>query len=323
MEVLMDYLLLNETLYHILMKLLPVIKKYLTPFVLMGLLLSVPIFSLAQQGSLAETIQNSKNAGIDESLISQLEERAVNRGINNEQLVQLLQPALALAEQDLPYDMIFNKALEGMAKNVPVSRIAPVLQRIGTATRQSAPLADKFIARAEVGEMIARTVPEDHGQFRNEITKSIASGLMKNIPAEEMSTLLTDIGNSGVTERTTPGSITSAVRIFGELPTTEQNPDISRSFILKSLNSGLDGSALQKLPGAMSVAQQRSQLPAARVIEGVTNQLDNGIPANKILQNLFNGNIGGGPPGSVPRGLDDLPGKGKGKGRGGGNNGNG
>jgi hypothetical protein len=46
------------------------------------------------------------------------------------------------------------------------------------------------------------------------------------------------------------------------------------------------------------------------VIEGVSKQMSGGIPAKQILQNLFNGNVGGGPPGNVPKGLGNKQNRG-------------
>jgi hypothetical protein len=60
----------------------------------------------------------------------------------------------------------------------------------------------------------------------------------------------------------------------------------------------------------MNMAQRRSQLPAQAVAQGLSRQLQGGLPASQILQNLFNGEIGGGPPGNVPPGLDgERPGR--------------
>ncbi len=61
---------------------------------------------------------------------------------------------------------------------------------------------------------------------------------------------------------------------------------------------------------ALNMAQKRSQIPASNIIRGVGNQLQNGVPARDILNNLFDGKVGGGPPGNIPRGMEDNPGKG-------------
>jgi hypothetical protein len=84
--------------------------------------------------------------------------------------------------------------------------------------------------------------------------------------------------------------------------------------IVRSLKAGFDASELQKLPAAIKMAQQRGQLPAANVIEGISHQLNAGVPAQQILQNLFDGNIGGGPPGGTPPGLEKRQKRGNGRG---------
>lgn len=56
---------------------------------------------------------------------------------------------------------------------------------------------------------------------------------------------------------------------------------------------------IKKLPGAINVANRRSYLPSASILEGMLKQLGNGKHGNTILHNLFNGNIIDGPHESI------------------------
>jgi len=50
----------------------------------------------------------------------------------------------------------------------------------------------------------------------------------------------------------------------------------------------------------MNAAEGRSQLSAASILNGMSHQLGSGIPANQILQNLFNGKANAGPTQGIP-----------------------
>ena len=285
-------------------------------------LMLFPIMALAQDTGLSATLQDARNAGIESSVLEEIQQRASQRGLSDAELSQLIRPAISLAEQNLPSDAIFTKALEGLSKGVPASRISPVLQSIGNATRRSAPIVDPWIAREEVKNMSQNSGMISQ-QFRDEMIKSVSKNLQANVPREEISALLDEVISSGTVNEANAQSIAAAVRVFPELPTTSQNPGMSRAFVIRSLKGGFTSSELQKLPAAMAVAQQRSQLPAQSVIEGISKKMKSGVPANQILQQLFNGTIGGGPPGGIPPGLENRPDNrgNNGQGQGGGQNG--
>lgn len=292
------------------MKHLKNIQALFRTLVLMSSMLMVSVIAGAQGTELSELLQRAQKLGIEESQLLEIRNRAQQQGLNNQEIVQLIEPAVSLADQNLPSEAVFSKALEGLSKGVPANRITPVLQNIRSATREAAPVVESWMARGEVQDMIAGKEGIPRPEFRNEMIKSVSRGFMENIPSEVMNKLLDDVADPSILAKTDPQSIAAAVRIFPDLPAASENPGRARSFLVRSLKSGFVSSDLQKLPGAMSVAQQRSQLPAAKVLEGVSNQLQSGIPAKQILQNLFNGNIGGGPPGSLPKGLDNIPGRG-------------
>lgn len=292
------------------MKHLKNIQALFRTLVLMSSMLMVSVIAGAQGTELSDLLERAQKLGIEESQLQEIRNRAQQQGLNNQEIAQLIEPAVSLADQNLPSEAVFSKALEGLSKGVPANRITPVLQNIRSATREAAPVVESWMARGEVQDMIAGKEGIPRPEFRNEMIKSVSRGFMENIPSEVMNKLLDDVADPSILAKTDPQSIAAAVRIFPDLPAASENPGRARSFLVRSLKSGFVSSDLQKLPGAMSVAQQRSQLPAAKVLEGVSNQLQSGIPAKQILQNLFNGNIGGGPPGSLPKGLDNIPGRG-------------
>lgn len=279
-------------------------KQGLTITAICGLLLA-PIMLQAQTPSLEDLLVRAEANGIAQSQLQDLRQRAQSRGITDQQLAGFIEPAVALAENNLPSDMVLQKALEGLSKGVPAERMLPVLQNMRQATQQASPLVDSWLKRPSVRQMVDRPGSGmSEQQFRSEMIKAASRGLQNNIPVQEMESLLNEVGETDIASNIQASNAVAAVGIFSDLPTTADQPEVSRSFIVRSLKGGFKSAELQRLPAAMKVAQQRSQLPAASVVEGVSRQMKGGVPAQQILQNLFNGNIGGGPPGGTPPGLE-------------------
>lgn len=294
------------------------LPKILTiPLLLLALVLS-PALLQAQTASIQELMEQARNKGIEQAQLQELQKRAQSRGLTDQQLMEIIEPAIALADENLPSETILQKALEGLSKGVPANRMMPVLKNMQRSLRNAGPVVESWIRQPNVQEMMNRPNAGMNGQqFRSEMIKATSRGLMNDIPAGEIQKLLDEIGSGEFSDNTEPSNIVASVGVFGELPTTSEQPEASRSLIIRSLKGGFKTAEIQRLPAAMKVAQQRSQLPAASVIEGVARQMKGGIPAKKILQNLFNGNVGGGPPGGTPPGLENKQNRGNS-----GNNGN-
>lgn len=270
--------------------------------------------------------ERAEAAGMEQATLSELQSRAQSRGISNEQLGQILESALSLSEQNLPGQLAIDKALEGLSKGVPGERLVPAVNRVGQGMRQSAEVVDPWMGRNEVQGLLKQTGQSmSENGFRNEMIKATSKSFVQNVPSDNVQSIFNEIGSEEIISRSTPGDLITAVSILPDLPTTANQPKVSSSFIVRALKGGFDADKLQQLPSAMKMGQQRSQLPAASIIEGVAQQMDNGTPAKQVLQNLFNGNVGGGPPGNIPKGLENRPDRGnnnRGNGNPGGNNGN-
>lgn len=275
------------------------------------LMFSFAPVSALQAQTLGDLIEQARSAGIEQSRIVDLQNRAEARGISEDQLMNIIRPAIAMAEQNLPHEMIFDKAFEGISKRVPVQQIQPVLNSIAESSAQAAQFVDIWVERPEVGQMLNRAGERmDRGMFRNEMIKASSKGLMQNFDRNVMEQTLESVSQSSAMERARPSGIITAISILSDLPTAGQEPAESAQIVLRALEGGFDASDLQKLPGAMNMAQRRSQLPAQAVAAGLARQLQGGLPASQILQNLFNGEVGGGPPGNVPPGLNrERPGR--------------
>jgi len=268
----------------------------------------------AQDAGLTDLIVQARSAGIEEADINRLQSRASERGISDDELIRILQPAVEMAEQNLPADIVFQKALEGIAKGVPAGRMIPVLTGLKGYSEQAASVIDPWMQREEVQNFVDRTGENSENNFRNEMVRAGVKSVSQSNQTDGIEQLLNAIGNPEVLDKTSPASVLSAVNIIPDLPESARRGEVMSSLISKALSNGFSADDMQKLPLAMNAAQRRSQLPAASVIEGVTSQLQGGIPAEQILQNLFNGNVSAGPPGNIPRGLENRPDRGRGNG---------
>jgi len=283
----------------------------LSAALLFVLMLGLPAFTAAQNGTLSELIEQAREAGIEQSRIADLQDRAEARGITDDQLMQIIAPAVSMAEKNLPHEMIFEKAFEGISKNVPFQRMQPVFNSIVESSEQAAGVVDEWVTRPEVGQMLQRSGERmDQNRFRNEMVRAGAKTLSQNFDGEILRETLNSISEGRIMENTRPSSVLAAVNVLSDLPSAAQEPTETARIVLSALAGGFDAADLQKLPGAMHMAQRRSELPATAVAEGLSRQLQGGLPASDILQNLFNGEVGGGPPGTTPPGLDrDRPGR--------------
>ncbi|MEL7833226.1 hypothetical protein [Fodinibius sp. Rm-B-1B1-1] len=293
----------------------------LTVLLFVCISLSVTDSALGQAGDLNTLQERAKKAGIEQSIIDDLKVRKESRGLTNEQLIAIIEPAVALAEDNLPANHVLQKALEGLSKGVPDAQIVPYINSMANATRQAAGVVDPWLENPGVKKMVEA---EDHragpNSVRNRMVESSSRAINQNISPDEVSQLLSDIGDKSVMSKTTPSNIISAMDILPDLPMQDQ-PQLTRSFVIRALKGGFEAAEFQKLPMALNMAQKRSQIPAANIVEGIANQLQRGTPAQDILRNLFDGNIGGGPPGNIPKGMEDNPGRGNNGNRGTGNNG--
>ncbi|MEX2477576.1 MAG: hypothetical protein WD357_04005 [Gracilimonas sp.] len=284
--------------------------------VLLSVMLFVPAFASAQQSELSMLMQKADQLGIDKSYITRLQERAQENGISEQQLADILTPAVALAENDLPFDMILEKTSEGFAKRVPEQALINVLRGLQEATQKAVPLIDPWMKRASVQEMISRNQASDSEQgFRNDLLKNTGRALNQGVSEESVLSFIEELGSDEIMSNINSRDIVASMRIYPDLPTTADNSALSQQLVVRSLKGGFKSSDLEKLPSAMRMAQARGQLPAGNIVNGILEQLQVGSPAGDILQNLFDGNIGGGPPSGLP-GRPDNP-----AGRGGGNNG--
>jgi hypothetical protein len=260
----------------------------------------------------ASVAEAARNAGIDAARVEAVVQRAMERGITPEQLGSLMEPVITLAGNNLPAEPVLQKVLEGIAKRVPAPQIGMVIGQIESALNRSAGIVDGWLEQPATRDMVrAGTRGQDAQQatsrFRTQLLEGSAQALQQNIREEYLSDLLGQIATERAAERSGLTSVAAAVGILGDLPTTQNNPELSTRVVISALRSGFTPSEIQQLPAAMNAAELQSRLPAEAVANGMAEQVLSGLPAAQVLENLFKGNLKGGPPGFTPPGLINRP----------------
>ena len=303
---------------------IPSFRKWNVLALLLVAVLSASLFNPAlAQHEVADyrALQEQATAvGIDAERLESLILRAQQRGVSPDQLQGMIGPAITLAENDLPYQSVLQKTLEGMAKRIPAGNIRMVTENIAGGITRSAGIIDPWMARNEVGSMVAavrggRETGVMMREFRNTFVEHASYGFQQNMDEQTVREYLDQSLTPNVVERNAIASVAAGLRALPEMPTTQENPATSIRLLVRALDAGFTPGEIQQLPDAFRSAQFHSQLPADRVARGLDHQLRDNIPAAHILENLFQGNVGGGPPGFTPPGLENREGRGSDRGR--------
>lgn len=270
-----------------------------------------------QNGDIQQISERAIAAGVDRSQIEQIQERATSRGIDNQALARMMEPAADLSERGMPSEFMVQKILEGLAKGVPAGRMMPVIESIHQHTPGAVSMSDQWMNSADVSPFV-QAMDGQQARFRKDLINASIKSLSQQVPSETIQSVLGELRNPSVLEGASPQAVAAAVGILPDMPAAMMNEAGIQNVIAGAVKGGFTAGDMQKLPGAMNAAARHSQLPSASILNGLSNQIGNGIPANQVLQNLFNGNINAGPPNGIPGRLggkpDGRPGQGQGNG---------
>lgn len=270
------------------------------------LLLSLtPSQSVAQTHSLRQTMEAAEKQGIPEQDLNNLTRRAHEKNISDEQISGMLQTAVDMASQNLPYKLVIQKCMEGLAKGVNPSIIMSVEAKMYTNTREAAQMTDQWMSKPSVHNMIIRSGNIQTGTFRTQVVTMTARTLFQGVKDKDLKQLFSEMTQSSVTAHMTPGQVSAAIEILPDLPTTRNRPDISRSLVMQAIKKGLTPDQIGQLPMALARAQQMGQLPAEAIASRLSKALERRNFTMAMLQGLFGDNSKEGPSGGIPPGLNN------------------
>lgn len=288
--------------------------------VALGLVLSALAFPAGAWGQspVSSLIEQGRAAGADAALMRTVATRAQNTGFSAQATADLLRPAVDLAEQGLPAAPLMNKALEGLAKQVPAARMAPVLQQLGTHTQEAGALVSTWASRGDTQALLGRSGPPPQTE-RNRLVTTIAEARQQNLPLPAVEQFLDQLPDAVQRRPVSLSEVTTAVGTMPDLPTARKNPALARDLLSAALNAGYDAESLRQLPAAFEQARRTSPRPTTAIARGAAQAITKGTPASAVLRSLFQGSVpGGGPPaGAGPGASGSPPGQGKPPGAGG------
>jgi len=273
---------------------------------------------MGQPASVQALIERGQKAGIDAEFMRNVASRAEKAGLGAEQTAELLRPAVTLAEQDLPTGPLLNKALEGLAKRVPPSRMTPVLQQLQTHTEQAGGLVSTWLGRADVQRFVDGAEKGPSAE-RSRIITNVTEAQQQDVPLKNVKQFLDGLPGAVTRSSVSLSQVATAVSVLPDLPGSQSNPAVTNQLLTAALDAGYDAEALRQLPAALESTQRTTQQPALAIARGTARAIAQGTPATSVLQSLFQGSMpGGGPPAGVESGAPGaVPGQGKPPGRGG------
>ena len=273
--------------------------------------------ALGQPTDVQALLERGSAAGGNVEQMRTVAERARQAGLSEGAAASLLEPAVALAEQDLPTDPLLSKTLEGLAKQVPPPRMQPVLQQYRTRTEQAGQFVTQWAQRDEVRQLLgaenAASEAAPQTNDRASLVAAITEARQQGAAAKHVESFLSGLPNGVERRPVSMSEVAAAVNVLPDLPGNGASPETATQLATAALNAGYSPESLRQLPSALRSARQNSNRPLDALARGTAQAIARGAPAASVLKSLFQGSFpGGGPPASVGNG---PPGKGPGNGK--------
>lgn len=278
--------------------------------------IGVPHGATGQPADVQALLDRGSAAGANVEQMRTVVERARRAGLSNDATASLLDPVVALAENDLPAGPLLSKTLEGLAKRVPAARMQPVLQQYRRHTEQAGQLVGGWTQREEVRQLLgADTAPSEAASQANEgrtrLITVITEARQQGVSSTHIESFLSGLPGGVERRPMSMNEVAAAVNVLPDLPGNGASPETSTRLLTAALNAGYSPESLRQLPSALQSARQASNRPIDALAQGTAQAIARGTPATSVLQSLFQGSFpGGGPPAGVG---NDPPGQGSGK----------
>ena len=258
--------------------------RYISLVFVAGLLilLVLPSAVNAQVAGTEELAEQAREAGIEQTLLDELSNRAAKHGAGEESVAAIIHSATELANNNLPYDMIFNKAFEGLTKGVPAGRIEAAILNMKQRIGEAAGVVDPWLQN----DPDLPFNPNENPSFRNGLVVAVSNVMNNEASADAAGDMLRSLSEASLPAGVGPAEIIAAVRIVPDMTSFTGQPESTTRFVLRLVKGGFNAAEMLKLPTAMRYYQGRNQLPASALMETVSGQLQ-GVPAARIIQNLM------------------------------------
>jgi len=271
------------------------------------LLFALPAGTWAQS-SVQSLLKQGEAAGADADLMRTVADRARNAGLDDAAAADLLRPAVALAERELPTTPLLNKTLEGIAKQVPADRMTPVLRQLQSHTQEAGTLVSAWLEQPDVQAFAGESgsTPAE----RDRLISNVAEARQQNLARATIEDFLNQLPEAVERRPVALSEVSTAVSTMPDLPGGRDNPEAARQLLGAALNAGYDPESLRQLPTALRQAQRGSDRPASAITRGAAQAIAQGTPAASVLRTLSRGGVPGARGASnTPPGQGKPPGK--------------
>lgn len=288
--------------------------KRITPAILTVLVLLVAPAVWAQPSPIDALVERAREAGLDPEQVQTVSERAQQRGLSPDEAAQLIEPAVQLAEEDLPGEAVLGKALEGLAKGVPFTRIHPVVGQLQEGTREVGSFVSEWAQSQQVQEMMSAEDGSPSTGSARPVIEAAAQARAQGASSETIRSFLSNLPSETSRRPISPDEIASAVRVIPDVPGEGQTPESVGRFVRAALDEGVSPETMRQIPAALQTANRQTGRPIDALARSAATEMAAGTPASDVLSALFQGNgpgVGppngrGGPPEGTPPG-QDLP----------------
>ena len=279
--------------------------------------IGAPHGAAGQPADVQALLDRGSAAGANVEQMRTVVERARRAGLSTDATASLLDPVVALAENDLPAGPLLSKTLEGLAKKVPAARMQPVLQQYRAHTEQAGEIVGAWAERGEVRQLLGvDTAPSEAAsqahEGRTRLITVVTEARQQGVSPKNIESFLSGLPEGVERRPVSMNEVAAAVNVLPDLPGNGASPEASTRLLTAALNAGYSPESLRQLPSALQSARQASNRPIDALAQGTAQAIARGTPATSVLQSLFQGSFpGGGPPAGVGNG---PPGQGSGNG---------
>lgn len=306
-----------------------VMKRLNITILTVWMLAAAPAVLAQSSPDLDALIDRGREAGLRGEQVQAVTDRAREQGLSAEQVAQLIEPAVQLAEQDLPGEAVLGKVLEGMAKGVPFTRIHPVVGRLQEGTREVGMFVRGWARRQEVREMMGGREAGDPEASEAAMIESAARARVQGASQDLIQNFLSNLPAETSRRPITREEVVTALPVLSDAAAAGSGAEGFRRFVTEAIDAGMSPETMRQIPTALQAANRRTGRPVEAIARHAASAIASGAPASDVLTGLFEGGGPGlgppegsaGPPNETPPGQDlppesgppsDRPGQGEG-----------
>jgi len=230
--------------------------------VLAGLLAWLAATPALAGGDFAAGADQARRCGVSGGVVDTLAQRVAGGELDEDQAEALLAPLLTACAEKLPLAPIEDKLAEGMAKNVPAARIAPVLMK-----------------RVEDYRRGRDLLAASRGSATPEAVIALGDGLAMGVPEADFASYVSAFGT--LPESTFLTGLTM-VSYQGQ---AKFSPDLTLGVIREGVQAGSLGEGYRYLVRIILAARRRGLADTA-VAEAARAALRDGKPATDVVTRL-------------------------------------